>query len=38
MLDIHVLPILEDNYAFVIRSGNKVGVIDPGEAQPLSIF
>lgn len=38
MLDIHVLPILQDNYAFIIRSGGKIAVIDPGEAQPFIDF
>jgi hydroxyacylglutathione hydrolase len=38
MFDIHVLPILSDNYAFIIRSGDQVGVIDPGEAQPFIDF
>lgn len=38
MLDIHVLPILNDNYAFVIQSAGVVGIIDPGEAAPFIGF
>jgi hydroxyacylglutathione hydrolase len=34
-MDIQILPILDDNYAFVIQSGGQVGVIDPGEAAPF---
>jgi len=37
-MDIHILPILDDNYAFVLESGGKVGVIDPGEAAPFIKF
>lgn len=37
-MDIHILPILKDNYAFVIRSNGLTGVIDPGEAQPFIDF
>ena len=38
MLDVHILPILDDNYAFVIRSNGVVGVIDPGESKPFIDF
>lgn len=35
MLDITILPILEDNYCYIIQSNNLVGIIDPGEAKPV---
>ena len=34
-MDVSILPILEDNYAYIIQSGSQVGVIAPGEAQPV---
>lgn len=34
-MDVYTIPILDDNYAYVIRSGDMVGVVDPGEAQPV---
>jgi hydroxyacylglutathione hydrolase len=37
-MDIHILAILNDNYAFIIQSGDQVGVIDPGEAKPFIEF
>ena len=35
MMKIHVLPVLEDNYAFVVEAGSSAMVIDPSEAQPV---
>ena len=34
-MDVHILPILDDNYAYIIQSAGLVGVIDPGESQPV---
>ncbi len=34
-LSIQILPILNDNYAYLLRSGDMVGVVDPGEAEPV---
>jgi hydroxyacylglutathione hydrolase len=34
-MDVSIIPILDDNYAYIIRSGSQVGVIDPGEAKPV---
>lgn len=34
-MDVKIIPILDDNYAYVIQSGDTVGVIDPGESQPI---
>lgn len=39
MIDVFIIPILEDNYAYVIKSSdNKVMVIDAGEAQAILDF
>lgn len=35
MIDIELIPVLSDNYSYVITSGDKVAVIDPGEAEPV---
>jgi len=35
MLDVTLLPILQDNYAYIIKSANKIAIIDPGEAKPI---
>lgn len=36
---IHILPILEDNYCYIIEGrGKECIVIDPGEAKPVEIF
>jgi hydroxyacylglutathione hydrolase len=37
-MKVHIIPILSDNYAYVIQSGEHVAVIDPGEAQPVIEF
>ena len=34
-MDVKIIPILRDNYAYIIQSGGQVGVIDPGESQPI---
>ncbi len=37
-MDVFIVPILEDNYAYVIQSGDMVGVVDPGEAGPVVAY
>ena len=37
-MDVHIIPILTDNYAYIIQSGDQVGVIDPGQSQPVIDF
>jgi hydroxyacylglutathione hydrolase len=36
-MDIHIVPILEDNYGFILRHDAQdfTAVIDPGEAEPI---
>lgn len=33
--DVHILPVLQDNYCYLIGSDPFYAVIDPGEAQPV---
>ncbi len=35
MLNVTLIPILEDNYAYIIQSGDDVGIVDPGDAAPI---
>ena len=35
MLNVTLIPILEDNYTYIIQSGNDVGIVDPGDAAPI---
>ena len=37
-MHIHVVPILNDNYAYIIQSDTEVAVVDPGEAAPIIDF
>ena len=39
-MDIHIIPVLDDNYSFVLHSAdqNFTAVIDPGDAAPISDF
>ncbi len=37
-MDVHIIPILNDNYAYVICDGGLVGVVDPGDAAPVIAF
>lgn len=32
---VELIPVLDDNYAYVLKSGDDVAVIDPGEAGPV---
>lgn len=34
-LTVTMIPVLEDNYAYLVQSGGETGIIDPGEAQPV---
>lgn len=34
-IDVTLIPILSDNYAYVITSGDACAVVDPGEADPI---
>jgi hydroxyacylglutathione hydrolase len=39
MINVHIVPVLSDNYAYVITNeAGDVGVIDPGEARPVKRF
>ena len=38
MTELHILPILDDNYAYAITEQNKAVIIDPGEAAPIRSF
>lgn len=33
--DVSFVPVYRDNYAYILRSGDTVGIVDPGEAQPV---
>lgn len=35
MLHITIIPILSNNYAYLIQSGDVVGIVDPGESKPI---
>jgi hydroxyacylglutathione hydrolase len=35
MLDVTLIPILEDNYCYLIQSGKDVGLFDVGDAKPV---
>lgn len=37
MLNVTIVPILSDNYSYIIQSGDQVAVIDPGEPGPVDI-
>lgn len=37
-MQVHVLPILKDNYGYVLEHDGEAIIIDPGEAQPLIDF
>lgn len=35
MLNVTLVPILEDNYTYILQSGGDVAIVDPGEAAPV---
>ncbi|WP_448191423.1 hydroxyacylglutathione hydrolase [Azospirillum sp. sgz301742] len=34
-MEIHLVPAFNDNYIYLLREGDAVGVVDPGDAQPV---
>lgn len=39
MIDVHIIPVLNDNYAYVLEAPNgESAVVDPGEAGPVIAF
>ena len=40
MLNINIIPCLQDNYSYIIQNSdtNTVGVIDPSEFKPVDNF
>lgn len=38
MLQVTLIPVLQDNYAYILQSGNDIGVLDPGEAAPVIAY
>lgn len=37
MLDVYIVPILTDNYSYILQSGDAVAIVDPGEPTPVEI-
>ena len=35
MIDVHLIPILSDNYCYILVSGSDVAVVDPGDGQAV---
>lgn len=35
MLEVTLIPVLDDNYAYILQSGKDIAVVDPGEAEPV---
>ena len=38
MLDVTLIPVLSDNYSYILQSQTMTAIIDPGEATPLVKF
>lgn len=38
MLDVKLIPILDDNYCYLIQSGDHIGLVDVGEAEPVLAY
>lgn len=34
-MEIHLVPAFNDNYIYILRDGDSVGVVDPGDAAPV---
>ncbi len=34
-LSVKLIPILDDNYAYILKSENEIAIVDPGQAQPI---
>ena len=37
-MKIYIVPILQDNYSYVLEANGEAAVIDPGEAEPIIDF
>lgn len=35
MVEVTLVPVLNDNYAYILQSGNDAAVVDPGDAAPV---
>ena len=36
MINVHILPILNDNYCYILEADNgDIGIVDPGESKPV---
>ncbi len=35
MLNVTIIPILSDNYCYLLENAGKIGIVDPGEAAPV---
>lgn len=35
MITVELIPILQDNYCYLLTSGNDVAIVDPGDAAPV---
>lgn len=35
MISVELIPILQDNYCYLLRNGDDVALVDPGEAAPV---
>ena len=35
MIDVTLVPILNDNYAYLLEGDGEIGIVDPGEATPI---
>ncbi|MEM6811462.1 MAG: hydroxyacylglutathione hydrolase [Pseudomonadota bacterium] len=38
MVDIHIIPILSDNYSYILISDDVSAIVDPGDAEPIIDF
>ncbi len=34
-MQVHPIPAFKDNYTWALRSGPRVAIVDPGDAQPV---
>ena len=35
MLEVRTLPILDDNYTYIVKSDKGIAIVDPGDAEPI---
>ena len=38
MIDVHIVPVLKDNYAYILVGGGQCAVVDPGEPDPVLLI